>query len=288
MTISTMSRAVWWQSLVRARHPDTLHATDIATRETTARVALRSIVVVVLFWWSATGLIFALERTPGTRLLGLVLASALAAWGAWLLYFERDRESASAARRGFLGGAFLWSWVQVAFYGGWLVGPPSLMVAIPAEGASWSLAVRAVHSMLWYQLAMVGVLALGGAITYRRKNRIGWWGLLLFWVSHQVASINIFFGVENPGRGFFPEPLTYLESYFGPTQNSWLLPLSVLLVLVFTVLVCRQAVRDPAPMRRQSMMLLVVLGVLGVLELCVLATPTSLPLWNAFLDVRGY
>jgi hypothetical protein len=36
------------------------------------------------------------------------------------------------------------------------------------------------------------------------------------------------------------------------------------------------------------MMLLSVLGVLGVLELAVLGMPISLPLWEAFLAVRGY
>ena len=107
---------VWpWQSLVRVRHPSMLYDTDIATRETSLRVAMRSLVVVVFFWWSATGLIFALERSPATRLLGLVLASAMAVWGAGLLYLERDRGSASGARRSFLGAAFLWTWVQVAF-----------------------------------------------------------------------------------------------------------------------------------------------------------------------------
>ncbi len=72
--------------LVRARHPDMVQTTDIATRETTMRVALRSFLVVVAFWWSTTGIVFALERTPTTRLLGLLVASALAIWGAALVY----------------------------------------------------------------------------------------------------------------------------------------------------------------------------------------------------------
>ena len=284
-----VNRTVWrWQSLVRVRHPSMLHDTDIATRDTSLRVALRSLVVVVFFWWSATGLIFALERSPGTRLLGLILATAIAVWGAWLLYLERDRGSASGARRSFLGAAFLWTWVQVAFYGGWLVGPTSLMVPIPAESPSWSLAVRAVLSMFWYQLAMLAVLAITGFLTARRANRAGWWALVLFWVTHQAASINIFLGVENPGRGFFPEPLTYLESFFGPQRNSWLLPITIALLLMFTLRTIVHALRDASPLRRQGMMLLSVLGVLGVLELAVLGMPISLPLWEAFLAVRGY
>lgn len=275
-------------ALLRGRRLASVQGIDIATRETTARVFMRSVFVVVFFWWSATGVIFALERGATTRTVGLVLASMLAIWGAWLLYAERDVETPSGVRRGFLGAAFLWTWVQVLFYGGWLVGPPSLAVPVPAEAPSFSLAVRAVIAMLWYQLAMLLVLGISAVLVARQPNRIGWWALLTFWLSHQAASINIFLGVENPGRGFFPDGVTFLESYFGPSRNSWLLPLSVAVLLVFTLRVGIHAVRDATPMRRQAMMLLTVLGALGVLELTVLGTPVNLALWEWFLALRGY
>lgn len=275
-------------SLVRVRHPSTLMATDIATRETTLRVALRSFFVVVLFWWSATGLVFALERTPGTRVLGLLVATAMAVWGGTLVYLERDRDTPSAARRSFLGGAFLWTWIQVCFYGDWLVGPRALQVPIPAEPLSLSLAIRAVHAMLWYELGMLAVLAAAWWLTRGRVNRVGWQAALLFWCVHQTASVAIFLGVENPGRGFFPEPLAYLESYFGPQRNSLFLPIAMAVVLTYTVFAAIYAIRDQQPARRQSRMLLVVIGALSVLELAVLGTPMNLPLWEAFLVVRGY
>jgi len=275
-------------ALLRWRKVSHVGGIDIATRETTARVFMRSVFVVVLFWWSATGVIFALERGPTTRTLGLALASVLAVWGLWLVIVERDLESPSAVRRGFLGAAFIWTWVQVSFYGGWLVGPPSLAFPIPAESPSWSLAVRAVLSMLWYQLAMLGVLGVVAWGVARRPNRIAWWALLTFWLSHQAASVNIFLGVENPGRGFFPEGTTFLESYFGPPRNSWLLPLTIAALLVFTLRVALHAIRDATPTRRQSMMLLTVLGALGVLELAVLGAPVNLALWDWFLALRGY
>lgn len=275
-------------ALLRARHPDTLEGTDIATRETALRVAMRSFFVVVLFWWSATGGIFALERTPATRALGFVVASAFAVWGAWLLWVERNRESASAARRSFLGAAFLWTWVQVSFYGGWIVGPAQMTVPVRAESPTLSHAVHAVTAMLWYQMAMLVVLWVAGVLVAGRANRVGWWALLLFWSTHQLACINIFVGVENPGRGFFPEPLVFLESYFGPQRNSWLMPFSIALLLALTLRMIVHALRDATPMRRQSMMLLAVLGSLGVLELGVLATPINLQLWEWFLAVRGY
>jgi putative photosynthetic complex assembly protein 2 len=276
------------QALLRWRRASQVDGVDIATRETPLRVFMRSIFVVVLFWWSATGVIFALERGAATRTVGLVLATLLAVWGLWLVTVERDRVSPSAVRRGFLGASFLWTWVQVLFYGGWLVGPADLAHPIPAEAPSLSLAVRAVIAMLWYQLAMIGVLAVVAWSVARRPNRIAWWALLTFWLSHQAASINIFLGVENPGRGFFPEGTTFLESYFGPQRNSWFLPVTIAVLLVFTLRVAVHALRDGSPMRRQAMMLLTVLGALGVLELAVLGAPINLALWNWFLALRGY
>jgi putative photosynthetic complex assembly protein 2 len=232
--------------------------------------------------------VFALERTPSTRLLGLAVATVMALWGATLMYFERDHHTPSAARRSFLGGASLWTWVQVCFYGGWLVGPASLRYPIPAESPSLSLAMRAVQSMLWYELGMLAVLALAWGLCRRHANRVGWHTLLLFWLVHQTASVAIFLGVENPGRGFFPEPLTFLESFFGPQRNSLFLPVALAVVLAYTLFTAIYAIRDQQPARRQARMLLVIIGALSVLELAVLGTPINLPLWQAFLDVRGY
>jgi putative photosynthetic complex assembly protein 2 len=277
-----------WHALLRARQTATLDTTDIATRETTLRVALRSFFVVVAFWWSATGAIFALERTLATRSLGLALATVLALWGVSLMLLERDRETPSAARRSFLGGAFLWTWVQVLFYGGWLIGPEALRAAVPAQAPSFGFALQAIGAMFWYQLAMLAVLAVGAMLVRGRVNRVGAWTLMLFWVVHQLASINIFVGVENPGRGFFPEALVFLESYFGPQRNSLFLLLSLAAVLCFTLGVALHALRGRTPALRQSMMLLTVIGALSVLELAVLGAPINMPLWEAFLAVRGY
>ena len=259
-----------------------------AAPETVGTAAVRSFLLVVMFWWIATGAIFTLERSAATRTLGMVVACLLAAWGIWVLYNERDRETAASARAAFLGAAFIWTCVQVAFYGGWLIGPMDMRAPVPSESASFSLAVRAVHSMLWYQLAMLAALGVAAVLVARHCNRVGWWALLLFWCEHQLASINIFVGVENPGRGFFPDALVFLESYFGPQRNSWLLPVSVAIVLLFTLRIVVGAVRETSAVRRQAKMLLSVLGALGVLELTVLGIPMKMMLWDWALLVRGY
>ena len=263
-------------------------AQAIAVRETPLRVLVRSVTFVVLYWWLATGAIFALERSPATRGLGLVLAIALGAVGLLLLSRARDDASPAGARRSFLGGAFLWSLVQVSFYGGWLVGPSWLSVSVPVQAPSLPFATQAVISMLWYQLAMLSALWIAWVLTWDRVNRTGLWALLVFYVTHQLACVSIFLGVENPGRGFFPQDLVFLESYFGPSQNSLFLIASVAFLLVLTLTLAIKALRSTMPMRRQALTLLTVLGTLGVLELLVLGLAVELNLWDMFLEFRGY
>lgn len=262
--------------------------TTVPVRETPVRVLVRSIVFVVLYWWLATGLIFALERSDVTRGFGFALALGLGTVGVWLLIQARDDPSPRGARWSFLGAAFLWSLVQVAFYGGWVVGPADRAMFVPVQPPSWAFAVQAVRAMLWYQLLMLAALLVTWLATRRHPNRTGWWGLLLFYTTHQLACISIFLGVEAPGRGFFPKHLEFLESYFGPAQNSLFLLLSIAVLLLLTLRFAVHALRDTTPVRRQAMTLLTVLGALGVIELMVLGLAIDLNLWDLFLEIRGY
>jgi putative photosynthetic complex assembly protein 2 len=286
--IASVVRPSWRTTLLARLLPTTTDAQVIAVRETPLRVLLRSIAFVVLYWWLATGAIFALERSPVTRGAGLVFALALGAFGVLLLVRARDDVSPRGARRSFLGGAFLWSLVQSSFYGGWLVGPQGLAVHVPVQPPSLAFATQAVISMLWYQLAMLFCLWLAFCVTWDRVNRTGWWALLVFYTTHQLACISIFLGVANPGRGFFPTDLVFLESYFGPAENSLFLIFSLAALVVLTLVFTIKALRATMPMRRQALTLLTVLGALGVLELFVLGLAVDLNLWDAFLEFRGY
>jgi hypothetical protein len=80
----------------------------------------------------------------------------------------------------------------------------------------------------------------------------------------------------------------FLESYFGPVQNSWFLPCTLACVITYTVVTAVLAIRGRTPAYRLGKMLLTVIGALSVLELAVLGAPIQLPLWEAFLAVRGY
>ena len=78
----------------------------------------RGIAQVVLFWWVATGLIIAMQRSGPTRSIALIVATALAVFGFWELRSSANDDSALGARRSFLGGALLRGWVSVTYDGG--------------------------------------------------------------------------------------------------------------------------------------------------------------------------
>lgn len=229
--------------------------------------------MVLLFWWIATAAIFLLERTASTRTLGVLVASALALLGVWWMRASIDDRTSRGARRAFLGASLLWTWVQVAFYSGWLVGPDAMRRAMPAQDASLSFAWTAVTAMSAYQGAMIGALAVAWLIAGRRSNRVAAAAMSLFWLEHQIASVNIFLGVRNPGRGFFPEHLAFLESYFGPARTTFALPLSIGAMLMVSVALAAKLRASRDSFRREACALLLVLAVLGVFELVVLGLP---------------
>lgn len=62
-------------------------------------------------------LIIAMQRAGWTRVSALVVATILAVYGFWELQSSANDDTAVGARRSFMGGALLWGWVSVTFYG---------------------------------------------------------------------------------------------------------------------------------------------------------------------------
>jgi len=256
-------------------------------RERAGRVVLVSLALVAGFWWLATGLVVALQRDGPTRAAAAVIATALAALGAKLLWDARAVTTPRGARLSFVGGALLWAWVAVSFYGGWVVGPAPATI-LPAGGPSWALAAAAMRATAYNDALSLAVLFGAAAITRAGANRVGLWALALFWGAHQLAKLNVFFGVPNPGVRFLPEHLAFLEAFFGPRRLLVLLPLTVVALAALTVWLGVRAWRAPTPFRRHAAALLMVLAALAALEHALLATTFDVPLWELFLRARGY
>jgi len=250
---------------------------------TVPRIIGRAVLRVVLFWWLATGLLVATQRDSVTRGVALALALGLGLLGCRLTWISRDDESPRGAQLAFIGAAFLWILVQTTFYGGWLVGPE---LPIPASaGPSPRLALLAIAATGFN--AMAAAAAFGWTVAVHGRNPVGWYTLGAFWGADQLAKLNVFLGVANPGTHFLPERLSFLIAYFGPQRNSALLPLSVLLLAGLAWWLFRRAVRTTDAFAREGNALLAALLALAALEHLLLGLSVQLPLWDPFLRARG-
>jgi putative photosynthetic complex assembly protein 2 len=195
----------------------------------------RGVSQVVLFWWVATGLIIAMQRSGPTRTVALLVATALAVYGFWEMRASAQDDSALGARRSFLGGAMLWGWVSVTFYGGYLTGfhPGELSASAP----SWELVLPAIQATLLSDVAALLLMGAVALLLHGDPNKTGLHGLAIFWGVQQIAKLNVFLGVENPAGNFLPPHLAYLRVFFGPLVNSPFLWISIVLLTVFEIIV---------------------------------------------------
>ncbi len=237
------------------------------------------------FWWLATGLVIAAQRDLPTRVLAGVASGALALLGLALLARSRTDATPAGARRGLAGAGLLWAWVAVSLYAGWLVGPVPRAPAAPPPNlaAAWD----AVHALLWHEAGSLLVLGLAWMLTRAGPNRTGFHALLAFWGTTQLAKLNVFAGVANPGERFLPEWLRFVEWYFGPPRSSLLLPLTVAALACAAAWLTRRAARADDPFARWAGAAPACLLALGAVEHAFLAVRWDSPLWDVFLRLRG-
>lgn len=245
----------------------------------------RGIGMVVVFWWVATGLIIAMQRSGPTRTIALLVATALAVLGFWELRSNANDDSALAARRSFLGGAMLWGWVSVTFYGGYLTGfhPMEATAAAP----SWEAVIPAIQSTLLSDVAALLLMGAVALLLHGDSNKTGLWGLIIFWAVQQAAKLNVFLGVENPAGNFLPPHLAYLQQFFGPLENSRFLGASITVLTMLTVWTAWNGMRAPSEGKRQAGILYATILGLAALEVMVLGIPLETTPWDSFLKARG-
>ena len=253
------------------------------------RLMVTSGVSVVGFWWLTTGVIVAMQATSISRSAGVLICTALAGWGAWLLASRRHDATDRAATASFFGGSLLWGWVTATLYTGWIAGPAEA-ATVPLEGptGSLALALQAIWAMWNSEVAAVAALGACWFLTRGGVNRVGLWTYVAFWVSLQSSKLNIFYGVKNPGTRFLPPQLSHLERFFGPAENSLFLPFSLTVLTVATIVMLVQVARDTAPHRRRGWSLVATLMALAVVEHLFLSSRWNAPFWQFFLELRGH
>ena len=256
-----------------------------AAADSAARVFARAFGMVIGFWWLATGLVIAAQRSLPTRIGAAVVSGGLAVLGMWLIARSRDDATAAGARRALAGAGLLWTWVAVSLYAGWLIGPTPRP---PTPGMPMLLeAWEAIRALLWHELGSAALLVAAWRLTRGRPNRAGFHVLLAFWGTTPLAKLNVFVGVATPGERFLPEWLAFVEWYFGPPRNTPLLAISIALLAAAAFVIARRAARAADPFARWAGAMVACMLALGALEHVFLGIAADVGLWDAFLQARG-
>jgi putative photosynthetic complex assembly protein 2 len=204
--------------------------------------------------------------------------------GLWLMRRARGDASPRAALSSFAGGALLWTAVSASLYGGWVVGRP---LGAAADAPTLLRAADAIAATGYNALLAAALLAAALRVTRDAPNRLGALTFAVFWAVHELAKLNVFLGVVNPGVQFLPPYLAHLARYFGPARNSALLLPSVGVLAIAAAAVARRAAAHAAGGRRVGAALLASVLALAALELALLGTARDLGWWDAFLAWRG-
>jgi putative photosynthetic complex assembly protein 2 len=241
---------------------------------------------VVGLWWFVTGVVVALQRNDVTRLIAWAFSTLVAVYATHVIHVNRNVTTASSARRTFLAATMIWMWINVSLYGGWIVGPSH--VASVSGAASIFRATEAIAALLWHELLCVTLLFGMWLHVRLSPNRLAFYGLATYWSVLQVAKLNIFFGVANPGARFLPTHLEFLLTYYGPAENTGWLAVAFFLAVGIALIGWWRAREAATPFLRQSRALIAVVFALAALEYLFLGIKTDAPLWEVFLKARGY
>lgn len=241
---------------------------------------------VVGFWWLVTGVIVALQRNEWTKFAAWTISTGVAIYAVYVIHAERTQRTASSARRTFLASTAVWMWINVGLYGGWIVGPGHA-ASVPGE-ATLFRATEAISALLWHELLCVLVLFVTWLHVRVSPNRLAFAALATYWIVLQVAKLNIFFGVANPGARFLPPHLRFLLSYYGPPANTDFLPLSFFAAFGVALIFWWNGWQAKDAFLRQSRALLAMLIALAAVEYLLLGVHSQAPLWEVFLKARGY
>ncbi|MBC8086594.1 MAG: DUF3623 family protein [Phycisphaerae bacterium] len=238
-----------------------------------------SLALVIGFWWAATGVTLAMQRSPLASTASLAISSVLAIAGVLLIVRTRNELTVQGARLAFLGSSLIWWWCSTLFYSGVGINISTNVVEGPR---TWELAMQAIAATLRADLVGVFALVAVALIVRRQSNRLALWTLLAFWITLQTAKLNVFMGVRNSGADWLPVHLERLIQFFGPPVNSWLLPTTVIALSVWFVVVARKAQSARSSYAKHACAMIAFLVALAVLEHVFLGLNMSLPLWEIF------
>ena len=184
----------------------------------------------IFLWWFSTGLILWRVRRADNQghqahlwsvLLGLPLLLA----GVVGLRETQSDTSAMGAYLAFLSALAVWGWVELAFLSGVITGPNRRIC--PQDASLSDRFFRAVGTILWHELLLIGLLSAMVILSHGAPNIFGLLTFSILFFARISAKLNLFFGVPRIHTEFLPRPLVHLASHFRRAQMNWVFPMSI-------------------------------------------------------------
>ncbi len=226
----------------------------------------------VFVWWFSTGIILLLDNLPRrTFRWSMTAGTALFALSLHRLWASAHDVSEAGAYAAFTYAIIAWGWQEMSFFMGFVTGPRR---DAARPGASLGERFRqGFAACLWHELAILATATLIVAATWHAPNQVGTWTFLLLWLMRTSAKLNVVLGVLNLGEEFLPGHLRYLLSFMARRSMNDLMPFSIILGTIGTVLLVQAALVETTAAGAAGMTFLAVMMALAVIEHWFLVLP---------------
>jgi putative photosynthetic complex assembly protein 2 len=235
----------------------------------------------IVFWWAATGVIIYLNFQPNLYAPVFWSSLVIALGSLWVLHQHRHDETARGAYIAFTAGSLIWAFMEVSFYTGYIVGPP--VRPIFTVGPSMIGFFKAVHRSLYHETLVLGSAIFLATFFWKAKNKFGLYTFILFWLMHQSAKLNIFFGVMNTGKEFIPETVSDMAEYMTVAHINWLFPISITVCTILSYRFIQLALGSRDTWKRTGFALTGMMSILAWLEHWLLVLPLNQGLWDMMI-----
>jgi len=245
----------------------------------------------VLVWWFTTGAILFLDGlAPRTFRVSFAAATGLLGVALYGLRQSMTDTSAGGAYAAFSCAILVWGWLEMSFLMGFITGPRRQ--SCPPGCTEWPRFLHATQTIIYNELATLGLGILLFAMTYGAPNRVCFYTYAVLWSMRLSAKLNLFLGVPNTGEKFLPEHLQYLTGYFRKRRMNLLFPVSITASTAVLVLLLRRCfvagdAGSPSGLGATGTLLVTSLLALAVLEHWFMVLPLpSERLWSWGLQGR--
>ncbi len=243
----------------------------------------------LMLWWMSTGLILLAVRRAdqagGRAFHGLICwGLPFLVLGAVAVMQSVQALTVAGMYIGFAGALCIWGWIEMTFLTGLVTGPRKLPMTAQTPGERFAQAwgVVAYHETL----LLIGFLGIVLA-TIGQPNPIAAWtyGMLLF--ARVLAKLNLFNGVPGINTDAVPTPLSHITSYFRTSDPSWVFPLSVTVLSLFTAFWVERLVHAATDASAVMFAFLSALTALALLEHWMMLIPLAdTKLWRWMMPDR--